>query len=159
MAEVWDAGEDRWRLVDAQLDAVWRSRIGFRGDPLDVERDSFLVAADAWMHCRAGDEEPARFGISFADLYGLWFVAGNLIRDLAALNKMEMLPWDTWAAHPAPGEPIADDQLAFFDQLAAVTSDPDSHLDELRRLYESHDRLQVPAEVFNALRQRHEAVA
>ena len=25
---------------------------------------------------------------------GLWFIAGNLIRDAAALNNMETLPWD-----------------------------------------------------------------
>jgi hypothetical protein len=29
---------------------------------------------------------------------GLWFVAGNLLRDAAALNNMGMLPWDAWGA-------------------------------------------------------------
>ena len=37
----------------------------------------------------------AKYGIF--DLRGLWFVAGNVMRDFAALNNMEMLPWDVWA--------------------------------------------------------------
>ena len=36
------------------------------------------------------------FGI--LDMHGLWFIAGNVIRDVAALNNHEMLPWDVWGA-------------------------------------------------------------
>jgi hypothetical protein len=28
-------------------------------------------------------------------MHGLWFIAGNLVRDAAALNKREML-WNVW---------------------------------------------------------------
>jgi hypothetical protein len=31
---------------------------------------------------------------SKGDLRGLWFIAGNVVREVAALDKMEMLPWD-----------------------------------------------------------------
>jgi hypothetical protein len=40
---------------------------------------------------------------------------------IAALNKMEMLPWDVWGAIPRPNEPFSDSQLAFFDRLAVFT--------------------------------------
>ena len=92
VGEVWDAGENRWRLVDAQLDEVWRERLGIDDDVLDISRDRFLVAADAWRRCRAGDADPATFGVTFAGLHGLWFVAGNLVRDLAALNGVQSCP-------------------------------------------------------------------
>ena len=79
-------------LVDAQLDARQRELFKIAFDPLDVPRDQFLVAGDAWQRCRAGKADPTAFGI--LDMYGLWFIAGNVIRDVAALNDHEMLPWD-----------------------------------------------------------------
>lgn len=156
VAEVWDAG--RWRLVDAQLDEVWLDHLHLAQDATDISRDGFLVAAEAWTRCRTGRADPERFGIGFGGLHGLWFVAGNLVRDLAALNKMEMLPWDVWGAQPGADRPLGDDQLAFFDELAALTHDPDTSFDELRQRYGTDDRVRVPPEVFNALRERAEVV-
>jgi hypothetical protein len=42
--------------------------------------------------------------------------------------------------------------LALLDKLAALTMASDEALPELRRLYESDERLRVPTTVFNALR-------
>jgi Transglutaminase-like superfamily len=158
VGEVWDAGEGRWRLVDAQLDEVWRTRLEIRDDVLDVGRDRFLVAADAWQRCRSGELDPARFGITFGGLHGQWFVAGSLVRDLAALNKLEMLPWDVWGAQPPPDARLDDEDLAFFDELAALTREPDAAFADRRRRFESDPRVRVPATVFNALREREEEV-
>jgi hypothetical protein len=143
-------------LVDPQFDEVWREKLNIRHDILDVPRDQFLVAADAWEQCRRGAADPSRFGIGFADLRGLWFVAGDLVRDLAALNKIEMLPWDIWGAQPRPDRSLDANQLAFFDR-AALTREPDAAFAELRSLYESDDRLRVPPIVFNALTNHREA--
>ncbi len=115
-----------------------------------------MIAGDAWTQCRAGEVDPAKFGIF--DVHGLWFIAGNLVRDLAALNNMEMLPWDQWGAMPGPGEPLQADQLAFFDRLAALTRAPDTAFTGLRRLYEGDHRLRVPATVFNAVLNRSETI-
>jgi len=52
---------------------------------------------------------------------GLGFIRGDLVRDLAALNKTEMLPWDCWGV-------ILKDQiddpvdLALLDHAAALTA-------------------------------------
>lgn len=123
-----------------------------------MPRDRFLVAGDAWARCREREIEAAKFGIVFANLRGLWYVAGNLVRDVAALNKMEMLPWDVWGAMPRPEEPLKTEQLTFFDRLAALTRTPDSSFAELRRLYTEDDRLRVPATVFNAVLNRSESL-
>lgn len=156
VCEAWSSGEERWVLVDAQLDALQRSELRLDFDPLDVPGDRFLVAGDAWTRCRSGDADPAAFGIF--DMRGSWFVAGNLLRDLAALNHVEMLPWDVWGAMFGPG-PIPDaERLALFDRLATLTRAPDASFAELRRLYEGDERLRVPATVFNALRNRAEPV-
>jgi Transglutaminase-like superfamily len=158
VGEVWDRTDQRWRLVDAQLDEVWRTQLHIDDDPLDLARDRFLTAADAWDRCRSGEFDSTLFGISFGGLHGMCFVAGNLVRDVAALNKFEMLPWDVWGSQPAPDEVLDDQRLLFFDELAALTQDPDTSFEQLRQLYASDERVRVPVTVFNALRRQHEAV-
>lgn len=156
VAEYWDAGRSRWVFVDAQIDELQRAKLPVDFDLLDVPRDRFLVAGEAWARCRVGDADPAAFGIF--DMKGLWFVAGNLFRDFAALNNMEMLPWDCWGDMPRSTDPMPDVLLQLLDRVAALTRDPDASFAELRALYESDDRLRVPATVFNAVLGRLEAV-
>ena len=158
VCEYWDAAVKRWILVDTQLDEVWQEKLKIDFDILDVPRDRFLVAGDAWAQCRAVEADPSKFGISFVNLRGLWFVAGDLVRDVAALNKMEMLPWDVWGAQPKPDEQLNDEQLEFFDKLAALSRDPDASFDELRKLYTEDNNLRVPANVFNSLLNRAETI-
>lgn len=152
VTEYWAESQQRWVLVDAQLDRRQRElfRIGF--DPLDVPRDQFLVAGDAWQLCRTGQADPEAFGI--LDMHGLWFIAGNVIRDVAALNNHEMLPWDVWGAMARSD---AELDLPFFDHLAALSREPDAHRDELSRVYVDR-RVAVPATVFNAVLNRPDSV-
>jgi hypothetical protein len=88
--------------------------------------------------------DPSAFGI--LDMHGLWFIAGNLVRDVAALNNREMLLWDVWGAMRRQDSEL---DAAFFDQLAIVSREPDAHFDELSALYRD-ERVSVPATVFNA---------
>src|SRR5262245_29673812 len=104
VCEYWDETTGRWKLADPQFDDVWRERLNIRHDVMDVPRDRFLTAADAWTACRARKADPAKFGIFRGDLRGLWFIAGALVSEVAGLNKMELLPWDAWGAMPEPGQ-------------------------------------------------------
>lgn len=151
VSEYWNERRNAWVLVDAQLDARQRELFGISFDPLDVPRDQFLVAGDGWRLCRTGKEDAGAFGI--LDMHGLWFIAGNVIRDVAALNDCVMLPWDVWGAM---AQKDADLDLALFDKLAALTAEPDRHFGELRAIYQD-PRVKVPATVFNAVRNRPEA--
>lgn len=69
-----------------------------------------------------------------------------------------MLPWDVWGGMPKQDDTLGADELTFFDHPADVTRDPDAGFDELRSLYETDERLRVPARVFNATLNREEAV-
>jgi transglutaminase superfamily protein len=158
LCEYWNDAEARWVLVDPQFDDVWQKQLKIDHDVLDVPRDRFLVAADAWLQCRSGAADPSRFGIFKGDLRGLWFIATDLIHDAAALNRVEMLPWDVWGGMPKQNEAIEGDQLGFFDGLAELTRLPDRSVDELRELYHSDDRVCVPGTVFNAILNRAENV-
>ena len=148
VTEYWNESAQRWVLVDAQLDQRQRELFGIAFDPLDVPRDQFLVAGDAWQLCRGGKADPGAFGI--LDMHGLWFIAGNVIRDVAALNNHEMLPWDVWGGMTQKESEL---DLPFVDQLAAFTHAPDRHFGELRAIYKDK-RVAVPGTVFNAVLNR-----
>ncbi len=159
VCECWKAAEERWVLVDPQFDEVWRTRARIDHDILDVPRDRFLIAADAWAQCRAGNSDPGKFGIVTGNLRGLWFIAADLVHDVATLNKMEMLRWDAWGATPRPKAPLQAEDLAFFDGLAALTRQPDKSFGELCHFYKSDDRLRVPETVFNGMLNQPERVS
>jgi hypothetical protein len=158
VAEYWNEAAGRWVLVDAQIDSTQRAMLPIDFDLMDVPRDRFLVAGEAWSRCRTGAADPDRFGLSEINEAGLWWVAGNLLRDTAALNKRELLPWDEWGAMPSPEAAIGEDELALFDRLATLTEAPDRSIDELRTIYERDDRVRVPPVVFNGRRQRDEPI-
>jgi hypothetical protein len=154
VVEYWDDAAGAWRLGDAQMDGVQRAALKLPFDPLDVPRDAFLVGGEAWRRCRAGEADPMSFGIM--DLRGLWFVAGNLVRDVAALNDMEMLPWDVWGGMFQPGETSTPERLASLDAAVALSLAPDDHFDQLRALYANPD-WRVPERVLNVQTQQLEA--
>jgi Transglutaminase-like superfamily len=158
VCEYWHAGQRRWALADAQIDARQRElfRVGF--DVTDVPRDRFLVAGDAWALCRSGAADPGTFGLSQAGEAGDWWIAGNLMRDAAALGNLELLPWDCWGAMPTEDEAMGQARCALFDRLAALTQEPDRAFAELRGLVQDDDRLRVPPVVRNAVRRRDEPV-
>jgi Transglutaminase-like superfamily len=159
VCEYWNTGDSRWILVDAQLDAIQRKALNVDFNSLDVPRDRFIIAGDAWQMCRTGSVDPGCFGLTHIHESGMWFIAGNLLRDLASLNRMEMLPWDVWGMMPAVNELPKPDQLEFLDRIAALTMTGDDAFAEVRAIYESDDRLRVPRVVFNALRNAPETVA
>jgi len=150
VAEYWDG--DRWRLLDAQIDELQRGRLAIDFDLTDVPRDRFVVAGDAWSQVRAGQADPAKYGLSGIGEAGAWWIAGNLMRDAAALDGIELLPWDVWGAMPSPEDTIDE---ALFDELAAATAEPS--MPDVRRLL-MDERLRVPAEVFNVQHKQHEKV-
>ncbi len=158
VCEYWDDAEERWLLADAQIDAGQRAFFGIDFDLTDVPRDQFLIGGDAWAQYRRGGADENTFGLSAFDEGGAWWIAGNLMRDAAALRNLELLPWDCWGAMPGPDDPIDADRAARFDRLAALTQSPDSKFAELQACYEGDDGLRVRPSVWNALRGREEAI-
>lgn len=158
VAEFWSATEARWVMVDAQLDATWRTRIGFAGDAFAITADEFVTAGHAWQAWRRGALDAGRCGLCAIDEHGAHWIAGNLRLDLAALNKVEMQPWDVWGARWEPGGEPTDAQLRLFDAVAELTVDPDARFGELRSRYESDDSLRMDGTVFNVARGQVETV-
>ncbi len=87
----WHDGE-RWKRLDVEFAAIG----GTSFNALDVPRERFLTASEAWFRIKDEPEIASRFGVSSLDLGGEWFVAGSLFREIAALRKLELKPWDYW---------------------------------------------------------------
>ena len=114
IAEVWDGR--RWRLVEPQFTPG-----DLPLDLLDVPRDRFLVGAEAWAACRSGALDAERFVVwpdnPLPFLRGLPYVLHNLVFDLAALNKDEMVLWDLWGPL-GTAVTVPEDVAARMDLLA-----------------------------------------
>ena len=148
VAEVWDAEEQRWRLVDPGIGDDFVSRDGVRVSYLDLPPESFLLAGSAWQQCRAGTADPEKFmvdpGLEVEDTRSWPQIRHNLVQDLAALNKTEMLLWDTWSGSQ---QTLTDRDLDRLDRLAEQTSATDPDIAKVIRLYQDDPELQVPATV------------
>ena len=155
VAEYWNAAEKRWILVDSQIDTIQRNAFKLDFDPLDVPHNRFIIAGDAWQMCRAGKADPNLFGLSFLKEQGMWWIGANLIRDLASLNRIEVLPWDVWGIMHEPDEPFAEGEEEFLDHIAELTLAGDEALPQLLEVYQD-ERLKVPGTVFNADRKKME---
>lgn len=136
ITEWWDGS--RWVRHDAQLGSQAAEMLKLDFDPMDLPAGKFLTGAEAWQLCRAGDADPDDFGIF--DIRGLDFVAADLLLDMAALNKVELLPWD--ALGPGPDWRPVDAELADVDRLARLIC-----ADELSAIRDEYTRRPVPATI------------
>ena len=148
VGEYWNAAQQRWILVDAQVDDVQRKLFGLSIDTLDVPRDQFLVGGEAWLKCREG-ADPMTFGIAGTQMWGLVEVYGDLFQDLAAIQNMELLPWGWYGLAL---DETGMSEVALLDQLAEISRQADaSALNTLRQLITADARLGVPDASLDAI--------
>ena len=140
IAEYWDAAQARWVLADPQVDDAQREAHGIDFDTLDMRfGDHFYLAGRAWRLCRSGQAKPNDFGFN-KNWKGWWSIRSNLLHDLNALNRIELLPWDVWGDLGRKTErDLTSEDRALLDRLADLTTGADNRLDEIHALYEEMD--------------------
>src|SRR5262245_36907689 len=138
ITERWDG--ERWVRDDPQIDDLQARAVALDFDPYDQPPGRFLTGGEAWLAARAGDVDPGVFGIF--DMWGMPFIAGNVVHDFACLNKVELLPWDGWGMMAGPHAPVGDEAAAVLDGVAALGTTDD--LGAIRDRYLADDRLRVP---------------
>lgn len=181
VTEYWDG--TGWVLADPQLDPLQQSMIlswvagnnalseetkrrAAAFNPRRLKPGEFVPAGEAWKLCREGKADPMRFGIGcpirpewgIDSLYGLWFVRGQLMRDFAALNKVETVPylvrickkldWKAWRLVGARDEELSQGDLELLDLIAKLSGISDDNFFEIRNIYKNNITLQVPKEIY-----------
>ena len=144
IAECWDEREQRWRLVDPEQSPqhIRENKITF--DVCDIPRNQFIVGGLAWQWYRSGKADPNLFGLEpESDIKGVWFIQDKLIQDLAALNKQELLLWDSWGLMLK--ETLGDADRALLDRIAVLTQGGNRTFAEMQATYENEDGLRVPS--------------
>jgi hypothetical protein len=154
IAEVWEPAGSRWRMVEPEIGHG--HVVGLDGsvlDVADVPARLFLTGGQAWQQARAGHLDADSFVVApdlpVPDTRGWPYLRHNLVHDLAALNKQEMLLWDDWGVlnDPlAPGGLPDPGTLALLDGLAELLVEPDPAPAELRR-WGAREGFAVPSRV------------
>lgn len=151
IVEYWNKDQNKWILVDPEIGEIEKEKEGVVVDPYDVPRDKYLIAGVAWKKVREGKTNPKDFGVSTINLSGLWFVRSNVLRDFAALNKMELLPWDyTQYAdkHFNSFNEMEKQDLEMIDAIADLTNPFDNEkFEDMRKFYHSQPQIQVKGNI------------
>jgi excinuclease ABC subunit A len=144
VTEYWSESSLRWVLVDPQIDGRQRKEFGIRFDTLNMPSEQFITAGKAWHDIRSGQAKSGTFGHN-RHLRGIGYVRNSLVQELAALNKVEVLPWDFWWDLTNKGESeVSLDERNLLDQIALYTLDPDQHFEALRSAYEDDPQFVGP---------------
>lgn len=138
VVEYWN--KNRWVMVDSQLDDFQSEALKIDFDPLNVPPNRFITGGAAWRMCRKEGANPDTFGIN--EMSGLGFIMGDMIRDLAALDKVPLLPWDCWGLMLEDWEK----ELELLDRVAEATQPSTMEYAEIMTLNE-HPRLKVPGTI------------
>jgi hypothetical protein len=140
VAEYYDVLRQRWIMVDPQIDALQRGKLNITFDTLDMPRDQFVTGGEAWFLVRERGFDPDLFGIF--KMRGMDFIKGDFVRDISALGKIELLPWDIWGIMEKKYSEMSDSEISELDEIARMTMSPDDHFDSLQRYAESDSRFQ-----------------
>jgi Transglutaminase-like superfamily len=140
ITEYLDQQTRRWVRIDSEL---------LGGTVLDrpdrLAEGAFLSGGEAWQAFRRGDIDASQYGVYGTQNWGPAEIRGNAVKDLAALNKVETLPWDAWGrmTEAYDGKTGIDyDEL--LDILASTCAGDDSAA--VAALYTRND-LCVPTDV------------
>jgi hypothetical protein len=173
ICEYWNGKE--WIGIDPQIDpfqqsnfqryATTEKNIGpeykemlLSFDPLHVSTKHFINAGVAWKMYRDGKIDAQKFGIgadpkvyNLKTLYGSWFIRGQVLRDFAALNKAEAVPflvrlefgqdWRQWRLAAASDEELRTEDFKLLDTLADLCANPEGRLSEIQKLFENNKEL------------------
>lgn len=140
ITEYRDQRTARWVRIDSEI---------LGGTVLDrpesLGEGEFLSGGEAWQAFRRAEIDASRFGVYGTDSWGPAEIRGNAVKDFAALNKIETLPWDEWGRMTeAYDDKTGTDYDELLDTLASTCAADDPAA--VAALF-AHDDLRVPTDL------------
>jgi hypothetical protein len=139
ICEYWHEDQQRWIMVDAQLNPFQCDAMSIPFHPLEVPDDQFWTAGRLWLGARAGEVDPDKCGIF--DIHGFDYLRWIVGLDFGALNKFPVLPWDGWGLFGKHADEVTAQELTFLDTLADRMLSADDHIEELHKLFIEDERV------------------
>ena len=145
IAEVWDEKDQRWRLIDPEMSNLHVEWYKIPFDPHDVPRGKFIVGGLAFQICQSGKADPEHFGVEPGATTKGWLgwpaIQHKLVEDVAALNKVELLPWDVSGLM---GRAPEEQEGAKLDKAATLSQAGNDAFPLLRQFYKTEPEFRVP---------------
>ena len=147
ICEYWNQDEARWIQVDPQIDAKQREFMKIDFNTLDMPKGRFVIAGEGFQRYRDGDVPAEDFGV-YGD--GRWNAMGwtmameSVTCDMLALNKVELLPWDTPPFAEKAEDEMSPEDMALIEKAAQLTVNVDTRWHEMREFYEKHPAFHMP---------------
>lgn len=140
ITQYWDSDKGRWALADAWIHDVQRVAMRLNFNTLDIRpQDRFYLSGDVWLKARQHQLDANQFGDSDTEV-GMPLIRYALLHDFDALVKLEVLGCDAWGKLiDKPETALTGDDLAYLDQVAALTLQSDANLDALTALHSTSD--------------------
>jgi hypothetical protein len=129
VTEYWNG--ERWVMEDSDLLKH------------DMPAGEFITGGKAWQMIRTNEVSDLKFGFD-PHMLGAWAVRYDLPRDLAALNKFEMLSGDSWGDMEKQEPLVNGKDRKLLDEAANWSLVPNEDFDAMHEFYESTDSLRVP---------------
>jgi hypothetical protein len=142
----------RWVLLDAQMDQVQRDFHKLDFDTLDMPRDKFILAGQAWQDLQTGAVKPEQIGIGGPkgwEPQGYQFVQIDLLADCWALDKVELFTGESNDLAKTPHDRLNAEQLKLFDALAHYSTASSIDTSALRWRLESAPTARVDPVAWN----------
>ncbi len=155
LTEYWDKSSEKWLLADCRLSPEYVKKIARTQDIniLNITEPHFYLSGKIWKKCRTGEMDPNHYGYGLVrSIKGMRHIQDRMIFDLAALNKMEVLPWDLWGymIHDLPGvAPHETEHLALLGLLANITTNESNQLSLLKEIYH-HPKFKISNPIISA---------
>lgn len=152
ICEYWNPIVHGWVFVDSDLD----NNSQYYGEnqsvndlePLKTGHHVFITGGKAWSLFRQEGYDPDQFGIG--EQWGCDFIKGNLIRDIANLSRIELLPWDFWGLMTSAYDTLPECQRSKLDEYALLSiSNESTSLERLQQIFMEDREIAVVNAVMN----------
>jgi hypothetical protein len=146
VCEYYDKKDLKWKLVDSELGKEELKKYQIDFDHTNILINKFLVAGNAWKFTRENKKDSNFFGVHGIEVKGFWFIKADVIRDLAALNKIELLPWDYTEYIDDPFDDISKrskEEIDLIDNISNIISEESIDLKKIIKIYKKNIKLQI----------------
>jgi excinuclease ABC subunit A len=136
ICEFWDCNKEEWIKADAMLFNESQGELSSKVTP-----EQFVESGRAWQLVRNKKIDENVFGYEVKR--GLAFIRSNMLRDFAALNKVELLPWSVLWGYKSKQE-FRQDDYAKLDMLADLIVNNEQSWDQIQKIYHNEAWISGP---------------